>query len=85
MAKPLTERQREVLECLASGRSLDWFRPMDCGGTDGSHHGATLRQLYAKGYATRNANIGSITDRRRVNHYRITERGHKALMERTNG
>src|ERR1700746_2234318 len=46
----LTERQRELLRWLDD----EAFRtPMDLGGTNGSHHSATLAQLARKGLAER--------------------------------
>lgn len=44
----LTERDREVLLALSSE---DWHRPMDVGGTDRSHHSATLQKLVRYGLA----------------------------------
>ena len=31
----------------------EWQRPMDIGGTDGSHHSSTLKQLIEKGFVVR--------------------------------
>lgn len=55
--KPLTERDLLVLEALASvnashersGARGGWAKPMDCGGTDASHHSATLKKLVRRG------------------------------------
>lgn len=44
----LTDRQRELLVHLDDEL---WLRPMDVGGTDGSHHSRTLAQLARKGLA----------------------------------
>ncbi|MBL4699866.1 MAG: hypothetical protein JKX85_01280 [Phycisphaeraceae bacterium] len=47
----LTRRQNDLLEELRiHGR---WVRPMDIGGNNGSHHSATLRQLWRKGLIQR--------------------------------
>lgn len=48
----VTERQFEVLQSLRGSPDL-WLRPMDVGGTDGSHHSKTLAQLAGKGLAER--------------------------------
>lgn len=44
----LTERDLEILCGLSAG---GWLRPLDLGGTDGSHHSATLTKLARKGMA----------------------------------
>jgi hypothetical protein len=83
MRGDLTERQVEILGDLASIARRDptfWARPLDLGGTDSSHHGATLRRLAARGLVDQRnvpgiANIG----RRRTNRYRINDAGRAAL------
>lgn len=50
---PLTMNQRGVLSSLAQQPRNAWFRPMDIGGRDGSHHSNTLRQLVALGLVER--------------------------------
>ena len=53
-AKRLRDReQREdaVLRLLAEQPRRCWFRPMDVGGRDGSHHSYTLKRLVKKGFA----------------------------------
>lgn len=53
-----------------------YARPLDCGGSNGSHHGATLRWLADNGYAEqRSYFVGS----RHVNKYRITDKGREYL------
>ena len=47
----LTRQQNDLLKKLR--QSGEWLRPMDMGGFDGSHHSATLRQLWHKGLAER--------------------------------
>jgi hypothetical protein len=50
--KPLTERDLDVLGELAhQSKEGRWLRPMDIGGTDASHHSATLNKLVSHGYA----------------------------------
>lgn len=44
----LTERQKELLIELEPD---EWVTPMWVGGSDGSHHSQTLRQLVKKGLA----------------------------------
>lgn len=59
----LRELETEVLENL---RSLSkaypeiWFRPMDVGGQDASHHSATLRKLARRGLVTQTRRAGHI-------------------------
>lgn len=51
-------------------------RPMDVGGRNGSHHGATLAKLHALGLAECDRwLIGT----RHTNYYRISDAGRKAL------
>lgn len=47
----IPEYQRDVLAALA--HFDEWARPMDVGGTDGSHHTASLRALLKKGLVER--------------------------------
>lgn len=47
----MTARSLAVLRSLAAVGT--WARPMDVGGTDGSHHSQTLRRLYAAGLVER--------------------------------
>lgn len=58
----ISENEYDVLNELAAcdrarQRVLDhepgWARPMDVGGSDGSHHSKTLAALYRRGYAER--------------------------------
>jgi hypothetical protein len=46
----LTERQEEVLREMPPGR---WVRPLDVGGSSGSHHSCTLAALFRKGQVER--------------------------------
>ena len=52
---PLTERDLDVLRYLAHlsarpGKAETYWRPMDIGGTDASHHSATLTKLAKRGF-----------------------------------
>jgi hypothetical protein len=50
--RPLTERDLDVLgELVHQSKDGRWLRPMDVGGTDGSHHSTTLNKLVNHGYA----------------------------------
>jgi hypothetical protein len=49
--RALTDRDLAVLRELSA--YPNGARPMDLGGTNGSHHGATLRKLVQRGLATR--------------------------------
>lgn len=73
----MTARELGVL------RSLDdklWLRPMDVGGTDGSHHSATLKRLVQQGLAAerRGGNYARGTARHGFR-YRRTAAGRAAL------
>ena len=46
-----TSRQEQLLQALISYRG--WARPMDVGGTDGSHHSKTLAALWRQGLVER--------------------------------
>lgn len=72
----MTPRQRELLRALCDVDGDDFVRPMDVGGTDGSHHSKTLRQLVAKGYAERRERGGWT---RNAWGYRATDKGRAAL------
>lgn len=80
----ITEREREVLgELDAANRSFinigyrdGWVRPMDCGGSNGSHHGATLQRLLKKGLVDRKGWRGI----RRTNWYMINDAGRACLQ-----
>lgn len=89
MKRPLTDRDMETLgELEAANRShakLDnylggYARVMDCGGSNGSHHGATLNKLCQRGYAERRGNYAKGNrHRRRTNYYKITALGRTML------
>lgn len=68
----LSDRQRELLRWLDNVPRT----PMQLGGTDGSHHSATLRALVKKGYAEA---TGRVRGRRYGLRYRRTIAGKKAL------
>jgi hypothetical protein len=71
----LTTRQRDLLY-----HQLDderWSTPMMLGGTDGSHHSATLAQLVRKGLAERSLRGGHT---RNVWRYRRTPLGLLAVL-----
>lgn len=56
LTNPLRQNEEEVLSELRrlSARHPDmWFRPMDVGGHDASHHSHTLAKLVRKGLAER--------------------------------
>jgi hypothetical protein len=48
---PLEARDWDVLDELGARQAWDWVAPMDCGGTDGSHHSASLTRLTRHGFA----------------------------------
>lgn len=75
----LSESEREVLRELGPPYpGHEWFRPMDVGGTDGSHHSYTLRRLYERDLAERK-DRGSLAGIRPVYLYRITPLGISVL------
>ena len=80
----MNEQEREVLGQLRGG---EWLRPMDVGGTDGSHHNRTLARLIKRGFAERKRR-GTLTNTlvngpRGSYRYRITEAGESAFRHNT--
>lgn len=85
----MTPRQRAMLLALAwKDDGETYWRPMDLGGQDGSHHSATLAQLARKGMVDREprdtlANVlsgyGKGSPRARSWLYRINGAGYEAL------
>lgn len=80
-------RDIEVLRELASFKKQylqykeqgfkEWARPMDVGGSNGSHHSYTLAKLARRGFADQQSwRIGI----RHTNLYRINEQGEKELQ-----
>lgn len=77
----LTPNQIDALEELASFNRTypeDWARPLDCGGFNGSHHGATLYRLSERGICERKSYY-SWGGRRRTHKYRATDTTRAAL------
>ena len=70
----LTTRQRDLLYHQLSDEQ--WCTPRMLGGTDGSHHSATLAQLVRKGLAERKSRGGHT---RNVWQYRRTRAGKRAV------
>lgn len=56
----------------------DWARPMDVGGSDGSHHSMTLKRLTDKGVVERGMKGGHSRGSYR---YRLTDAGRAALAD----
>jgi hypothetical protein len=99
MGERLTEAQRGVLceLCLGPGQAQyfpgGWLRPLDVGGSNGSHHSPTLGALAKKGLVQwkwrgwpdpadgENSGPGRETQRG-AKVYRITEAGREALKAR---
>lgn len=79
----LTKRQRDALEHLAVARRIcpswgGWLTPMFCGGTDASHHSATLTELVKNNLAER-----KLRGSNRSYMYRITSAGRGSLKRGT--
>lgn len=79
----MSAREHAVLADLAS-LPRGWVRPMDIGGTNGSHHAQTLARLCRKGLAKRRPrptlmNVLIHPKRPRSYRYRITRAGRAAL------
>lgn len=72
----LTTRQHEIL--YHSLPDDYWVTPMLVGGTDQSHHSATLAQLFRKGFAERRLRGGHT---RSAWEYRRTPAGKRAVNE----
>ncbi len=86
MSGKLTEAQREVLDSLDSWRLMhidsgtsEWARPMDVGGSNGSHHSGTLAALVRKGLAERQQRSAWMSRGSWV--YRITPAGRSILAQ----
>lgn len=94
--RPLTERDWEVLESLVYMRFESGAKayhehgsaPLEFGGSNGSHHGATALKLAKRGLVEAKkrgaANWGDLKtrDARGSNIYRATEAGREAVIER---
>lgn len=97
MTKPLTERDWEVLETLHYMRYESSMRehyehgtaPLDFGGSNGSHHGATATKLAKLGlveHRKRGYEWGQAPTRYRGSKlYRISEAGRKLVEDRRRG
>lgn len=77
----MLDRDLEVLRALGDAKeavpSMDgWLTPRFCGGTDGSHHSATLRKLVRQGLVERMERGGQT---RGSWLYRITPKGRQAI------
>jgi chromosome segregation and condensation protein ScpB len=70
--RALTERDADVLWCLPL---KEWVTPFAVGGTDASHHSATLRKLERRGMVERKRRSGWV---RRSFLYRLTSKGDAA-------
>lgn len=87
MQKPLTERDVETLGELEAATdnylSLDlkdgWVMPMDCGGSNGSHHSYTLHKLAKRGLCDRKK-YGGPRDKGSCR-YRINDAGRTFLKK----
>lgn len=73
----LTEAEYDVLSSLTA-LGDGWWRPMDFGGHDGSHHSATATRLARRGLVSRR-DRGSLSRARAVWNYTITAQGRAAL------
>ena len=78
----LSERSFELLVHLAAFDLDLWLRPMDLGGTDGSHHSVTLQRLTRRGLVERRrrevppvADLVELAERRGSWEYRATDAG----------
>ncbi len=64
---------------LEVGYREGWCKPMDCGGSNGSHHSATLTKLVRHGLAESKGSGKHMT--RGSKWYRITSAGRSYLIE----
>jgi hypothetical protein len=75
----VTDNEREIMAtlCGATDDSCNsrGFKPMDCGGFNGSHHSGTMARLARRGWLI---DIGYRSHCRRVCIYRLTEAGRSA-------
>lgn len=75
---PQDLKNREVIVLLNMAHG-DWVRPMDVGGSDGSHHSYTLRKLADMGLVEQDVRGGRQI--RKAYKYRLTEKG-KTVLDR---
>lgn len=83
VSRPLLDRDYEALGALLAASQLApspgaWFRPMDIGGSSGSHHSPTLRKLERRGLVEQKARTAGGRKFGRL--YRITAAGTTALV-----
>lgn len=79
----ITERDLETLNELEAanadherrGFRKGWARPMDCGGSNGSHHHKTLQKLVRMGFAEENRGPVEAVNSRPGIMYRINANG----------
>ncbi|AFU87715.1 HTH DNA binding protein [Caulobacter virus Karma] len=74
--RPLTDRDWEVLGCLIPtfrDEPIRWHTPMEVGGSNGSHHSATLAKLEKRGYVISEQRLPFMT--RGSKRYQVTREG----------
>jgi hypothetical protein len=90
--KPLTDRDFETLrDVLAATDNFircdnykdGWVMPLDCGGSNGSHHSYTLRKLSLRGLCDRKKYGGK--REKGSCRYRINNAGREAIAARCKG
>jgi hypothetical protein len=72
----ITDRDRQVLNDLSQ---TEWLRLLDIGGTNGSHHGSTVRKLIRYGLAEKRPRGGSIGGMRTTWEYRRVDMVQQAI------
>uniref|UniRef100_A0AB74UNF8 Transcriptional regulator n=1 Tax=Caulobacter phage BL57 TaxID=3348355 RepID=A0AB74UNF8_9VIRU len=81
--RPLTDRDWEVLGSLVPtfrDEPIRWHTPLDLGGSNGSHHSATLAKLEKRGFVEAQQRMAHMV--RGSKQYRITPEGLGAYNDR---
>jgi hypothetical protein len=81
MVKTLKSRHEEVLRALAKASEADpkaWIKPSQVGGTSGSRHSLTLKQLWEHELVARDGNAGQV---RTTYRYRLLASGRRYLAK----
>ena len=84
--RPHEEEVLNYLQWFAENRPQKWVRPMDVGGSDGSHHSGTLAKLVKLGYAESRRRcasiVGALGSNRAGKEYRALNRPNELKLSR---
>jgi hypothetical protein len=83
----MTEREAEILRAIwaksppDTGADVGWLRPIEFGGTSGSHHSKTASRMVEKGWLEQRRSFQLVPGARWE--WRITAKGRQALHNRS--